>query len=91
MQDRSELESFWNKHLVVHTILRLAGHNWYDLFEGDSPSSFNNNLSNIISDPEFENIVVNRLMLLHAARKRLNLVMEHIKKMINFIDQHYKF
>lgn len=91
MQDRGELEAFWNKHLVVHTILRLAGHNWHDLFEGDSASSFAIDLDAVISKPEFENIIVNRLMLLHSARRRLFLVQRHIETMLSFIDQHYKF
>ncbi len=90
MQDRGELNLYWNKHLAVHTILRLAGHGWHDLFRDDSPSSFSMDLDGVVSSREFENIIVNRLMLLNSARRRLFGVQRHNEKMMRFIMQHYQ-
>ena len=87
--DQKEIEGFWNKNLVAHTIVKQGGHGWYDLFENDGPSSFKMDINSVITNPEFENIVVNRIMLLYSAKKRLYRVQKHIMKLLNFIERHY--
>lgn len=89
IQDISELEAFWNQHLVAHTIFKHGGHGWHNLFENDEDSYFKIDISSAISNAEFENIIVNRLELLNSARKRLRITWRHNENIRNLIERYY--
>ena len=90
IQNTGELDAFWNRHLVVRIMLRLADHDCQDLFKNDSSSSFTIDVAAVLSNPEFENIIVNRLMLLHSARQRLIHVQDYAESIKSFVEQHYQ-
>ena len=71
--------------------LSPAGHSWHDLFEDRGDSSFEFKLESIRSNPEFENIIVNRMVLLNSTRKRFVRVQNHIREILNFIKLYYTF
>ena len=90
IEESPEMQEFWNKNLIVHTIVKNGDHGWYnDLFGNDDDSSFKMDISKALSNPEFENIVVNRLMLLYSAHKRLSRVQSHIQQIEAFIQDNY--
>ena len=83
------LESLFKEDIVLHTLVQRGDHNWYDLFENQNSSTIKMDLVKLVSNQHFENIVVDRLMLLYSTRKRLERVVSHIEETQDYIERHY--
>jgi hypothetical protein len=90
MRDDVDLKEYRNRNLDAYTIVQRSGHGWFDLFRESGSSPFKLDVVHLQNDREFQNIIVNRLMLLTSARKRLERVQRHIRIMTDFMERNYQ-
>ena len=83
------LRLLFKEDIVLHTLVQRANKGWYNLFENRAPSSLTMDMEKLLSSPLFENIVVDRLMLLYSTRNRFERVVQHITQTQEYISRHY--